>query len=150
MFLHAFLRCMYDYLEVRDGSITNADLISRLCGNTRPSTQHSTGSSMLLRFRTDTSVTHKGFKAKYSKGKDINVISHCSYFESIIYIIIIILCLNYIHMFLYFYIFVLYSLLLLLFTLKYFLYILGAGPLYGGRHVFYSSPNWTNLTPFEF
>ncbi|XP_060950209.1 cubilin [Limanda limanda] len=60
-------QCMYDYLEVRDGSITNADLISRLCGNTRPSTQHSTGSSMLLRFRTDTSVTHKGFKAKYSK-----------------------------------------------------------------------------------
>ncbi|XP_053268342.1 cubilin [Pleuronectes platessa] len=60
-------QCMYDYLEVRDGSIINADLISRLCGNTRPSTQHSTGSSMLLRFRTDTSVTHNGFKAKYSK-----------------------------------------------------------------------------------
>uniref|UniRef100_A0A4W6F2P1 Cubilin n=1 Tax=Lates calcarifer TaxID=8187 RepID=A0A4W6F2P1_LATCA len=59
--------CVYDYLEVRDGSTLNADLISRLCGNTRPSTQHSTGSSMLLRFRTDTSVTHKGFKAKYSK-----------------------------------------------------------------------------------
>uniref|UniRef100_A0A3Q3MXM2 Cubilin n=1 Tax=Mastacembelus armatus TaxID=205130 RepID=A0A3Q3MXM2_9TELE len=58
--------CVYDYLELRDGSTTNAQLISRLCGNTRPSTQHSTGSSMLLRFRTDTSVTHKGFKAKYS------------------------------------------------------------------------------------
>ncbi|XP_029134023.2 cubilin [Labrus bergylta] len=58
--------CMYDYLEVRDGSTSNADLISRLCGNTRPSTQHSTGSTMLLRFRTDTSFTHKGFKAKYS------------------------------------------------------------------------------------
>nr|XP_033495310.1 cubilin [Epinephelus lanceolatus] len=58
--------CVYDYLELRDGSTSNSDLISRLCGNTRPSTQHSTGSSMLLRFRTDTSVTHKGFKAKYS------------------------------------------------------------------------------------
>uniref|UniRef100_A0A8C4D9G2 Cubilin n=1 Tax=Dicentrarchus labrax TaxID=13489 RepID=A0A8C4D9G2_DICLA len=58
--------CMYDYLEVRDGSTSNTDLISRLCGNTLPSTQHSTGSSMLLRFRTDTSVTHKGFKAKFS------------------------------------------------------------------------------------
>ncbi|XP_038578939.1 cubilin [Micropterus salmoides] len=58
--------CMYDYLELRDGSTSNAGFISRLCGNTRPSTQHSTGSSMLLRFRTDSSVTHKGFKAKYS------------------------------------------------------------------------------------
>ncbi|KAM7390891.1 hypothetical protein PAMA_008881 [Pampus argenteus] len=58
--------CVYDYLELRDGATSNADLISQLCGNTRPSTQHSTGSSMLLRFRTDTSVTHKGFKAKYT------------------------------------------------------------------------------------
>uniref|UniRef100_A0A8C5HD89 Cubilin n=1 Tax=Gouania willdenowi TaxID=441366 RepID=A0A8C5HD89_GOUWI len=58
--------CLYDYLELRDGSTTNADLISRLCGNTKPSTQRSTGSSLLLRFRTDSSVTHKGFKAQYS------------------------------------------------------------------------------------
>ncbi|XP_028288640.1 cubilin [Parambassis ranga] len=58
--------CLYDYLEVRDGSTLNANLISRLCGNTRPSTQFSTGSFMLLRFRTDNSVTHKGFKLKYS------------------------------------------------------------------------------------
>ncbi|KAF0028409.1 hypothetical protein F2P81_019496 [Scophthalmus maximus] len=67
IYIEPTTQCLYDYLEVRDGSTTNADLISRLCGNTRPSTQHSTGSSMLLRFRTDTSVTHKGFKAKYSK-----------------------------------------------------------------------------------
>uniref|UniRef100_A0A671XF34 Cubilin n=1 Tax=Sparus aurata TaxID=8175 RepID=A0A671XF34_SPAAU len=60
--------CVHDYLELHDGSTLNAELISRLCGNTRPSTQHSTASSMLLRFRTDTSVIHKGFKAKYSIG----------------------------------------------------------------------------------
>lgn len=58
--------CLHDYLELHDGSNLNAELISRLCGNTRPSTQVSTGSFLLLRFRTDTSVTHKGFKAKYS------------------------------------------------------------------------------------
>uniref|UniRef100_A0A3Q2TAZ9 Cubilin n=1 Tax=Fundulus heteroclitus TaxID=8078 RepID=A0A3Q2TAZ9_FUNHE len=58
--------CSFDFLELRDGSSFNSDLISRLCGSTRPSTQHSKGSSMLLRFRTDSSVTHKGFKAKYS------------------------------------------------------------------------------------
>ncbi|XP_034025114.1 cubilin [Thalassophryne amazonica] len=58
--------CIYDYLELRDGSTSNADPIARLCGNTRPSTHRSTGSSMFLRFRTDTSVTHIGFKAKYT------------------------------------------------------------------------------------
>ncbi|XP_053714419.1 cubilin isoform X1 [Synchiropus splendidus] len=58
--------CAFDYLEIRDGSTIGDDLISRLCGKTLPSTQHSTGSSMLLRFRTDSSVTHKGFKAKFS------------------------------------------------------------------------------------
>ncbi|KAL2085662.1 hypothetical protein ACEWY4_018982 [Coilia grayii] len=58
--------CRFDYLEVRDGASSDANLINKLCGNTRPSTQHSTGPVMYLRFRTDTSVTHKGFKAKYS------------------------------------------------------------------------------------
>lgn len=61
-------RCFYDYLEVRDGVTSNADLIDKLCGNTKPSTQHSTASAMYLRFRTDHSVTHKGFKAKYTIG----------------------------------------------------------------------------------
>lgn len=60
--------CMFDYLELRDGASSNADIIARLCGSTRPSTQHSMGSVMYVRFRTDTSVTHKGFKAKYSIG----------------------------------------------------------------------------------
>ncbi|KAL0156415.1 hypothetical protein M9458_047661, partial [Cirrhinus mrigala] len=58
--------CMFDYVEVRDGPTLNADLIGRLCGNTRPSTQHSSGTNMYIRFRTDHSVTHIGFKAKYS------------------------------------------------------------------------------------
>uniref|UniRef100_A0A4W4F6Q8 Cubilin n=1 Tax=Electrophorus electricus TaxID=8005 RepID=A0A4W4F6Q8_ELEEL len=58
--------CYYDYLEVRDGASSNADLVAKLCGDMRPSTQHSRGSAMYLRFRTDHSITHKGFKAKYS------------------------------------------------------------------------------------
>ncbi|KAK3572019.1 hypothetical protein QTP86_022249 [Hemibagrus guttatus] len=58
--------CFYDYLELRDGVSSNADLIAKLCGSTKPSTQHSKASAMYLRFRTDHSVTHKGFKAKYS------------------------------------------------------------------------------------
>ncbi|XP_076146859.1 cubilin [Alosa pseudoharengus] len=58
--------CRYDYLEVRDGPSSDSGFIARLCGNTRPSTQHSTGAAMYVRFRTDTSITHKGFKVKYS------------------------------------------------------------------------------------
>ncbi|XP_066579431.1 cubilin [Amia ocellicauda] len=58
--------CLYDYLELRDGATSNDNLIDKLCGNQLPSTKHSTGSVMYLRFRTDHSITHKGFKAKYS------------------------------------------------------------------------------------
>ncbi|CAB1340813.1 unnamed protein product [Coregonus sp. 'balchen'] len=58
--------CFYDYIELLDGATSDADSMAKLCGNTRPSTQHSTGSTMYLRFRTDASITHKGFKAKYS------------------------------------------------------------------------------------
>ncbi|MGH0144022.1 UNVERIFIED_CONTAM: hypothetical protein FKN15_047101, partial [Acipenser sinensis] len=58
--------CSYDYLELRDGASPNAPLIAKICGQEHPSTQKSTGSVMYLRFRTDSSVTHKGFKAKYS------------------------------------------------------------------------------------
>lgn len=61
--------CPFDYLELRDGASYDADVIARLCGNDRPSTQHSSGSAMTVRFRTDTSVTHKGFKAKFSIGE---------------------------------------------------------------------------------
>lgn len=61
-------RCLYDYIEVRDGPTSDAALIGRLCGNTRPSTQHSSGTTMYIRFRTDGSITHVGFKAKYSIG----------------------------------------------------------------------------------
>ncbi|XP_017555843.2 cubilin [Pygocentrus nattereri] len=59
-------QCYYDYLEIRDGVSSNAELLAKLCGSTQPSTQHSTGSAMYLRFRTDHIITHKGFKAKYS------------------------------------------------------------------------------------
>ncbi|XP_032366699.1 cubilin [Etheostoma spectabile] len=65
-YIEPTVSCSFDYLELRDGSTSNSGFIARLCGNTRPSTQHSTGSSMLLRFRTDASITHKGFKATYS------------------------------------------------------------------------------------
>ncbi len=67
-------RCMYDYIEIRDGSTSDAALMGRLCGNTRPSTQHSSGTTMYIRFRTDGSITHIGFKAKYTIGNPFWII----------------------------------------------------------------------------
>ncbi|KAJ8276925.1 hypothetical protein GJAV_G00069430 [Gymnothorax javanicus] len=58
--------CPFDYLELRDGASFDDEVIARLCGNDLPSTQRSTGNAMTVRFRTDTSVTHQGFKARFS------------------------------------------------------------------------------------
>ncbi|XP_061094184.1 cubilin [Conger conger] len=65
-FIEPWNGCPYDYLELRDGASYEAAVIARLCGSELPSTQRSTGSVMKLRFRTDGSVTHRGFKAQYS------------------------------------------------------------------------------------
>ncbi|XP_064190205.1 cubilin [Anguilla rostrata] len=58
--------CPYDYLELRNGASSDGNVIGRFCGTQRPSTQRSAGSVMMVRFRTDHSVTHRGFKAKFS------------------------------------------------------------------------------------
>ncbi|KAG2458577.1 CUBN protein, partial [Polypterus senegalus] len=65
-FIEPSSSCLFDYLELRDGATSDAALIARLCGQERPSTHKSTGTTMYLRFRTDNSFTHKGFKVKYS------------------------------------------------------------------------------------
>uniref|UniRef100_A0A671NLK5 CUB domain-containing protein n=1 Tax=Sinocyclocheilus anshuiensis TaxID=1608454 RepID=A0A671NLK5_9TELE len=57
-YIEAHTGCMYDYIEVCDGPTSDATLMGRLCGNTRPSTQHSSGTTMYIRFRTDGSITH--------------------------------------------------------------------------------------------
>ncbi|XP_028815099.1 cubilin [Denticeps clupeoides] len=58
--------CFYDYVEIRDGASPDSQPISKLCGSQRPSTQRATGPLMYVRFRSDSVVSHKGFKAKYS------------------------------------------------------------------------------------
>ncbi|KAG8515901.1 Cubilin, partial [Galemys pyrenaicus] len=57
--------CSSNYLELRDGADSNAPVLSKFCGNSLPSSQFSSGEVMYLRFRTDNSSTHVGFKAKY-------------------------------------------------------------------------------------
>ncbi|XP_024431584.2 cubilin [Desmodus rotundus] len=58
--------CTSSYLELRDGADSNAPIISKFCGTSLPSSQLSSGEVMYLRFQSDSSSTHVGFKAKYS------------------------------------------------------------------------------------
>ncbi|OWK03088.1 CUBN [Cervus elaphus hippelaphus] len=58
--------CTSSYLELRDGADSNAPILSKFCGTSLPISQLSSGEVMYLRFRSDNSPTHVGFKAKYS------------------------------------------------------------------------------------
>uniref|UniRef100_A0A8C5UZ61 Cubilin n=1 Tax=Microcebus murinus TaxID=30608 RepID=A0A8C5UZ61_MICMU len=58
--------CTSNFLELRDGVDSNAPILSKFCGTSLPRSQLSTGDAMYLRFRSDNSPTHVGFKAKYS------------------------------------------------------------------------------------
>ncbi|XP_006894385.1 PREDICTED: cubilin-like [Elephantulus edwardii] len=58
--------CTSNYLELRDGADANAPILSKSCGTSLPRSQLSSDETMYLRFRTDNSPTHVGFKAKYS------------------------------------------------------------------------------------
>ncbi|XP_078667886.1 uncharacterized protein LOC144909667 [Branchiostoma floridae x Branchiostoma belcheri] len=58
--------CSYDYLQVRDGAETTADSLAKVCGNTLPDPITSTGNSVLINFRSDTSVGGEGFDLEWS------------------------------------------------------------------------------------
>ncbi|XP_037693302.1 cubilin [Choloepus didactylus] len=58
--------CTSSFLELRDGADPEAPALARLCGASVPSPQLSSGESLHLRFRSDGSPPHAGFRAKYS------------------------------------------------------------------------------------
>ncbi|KAK3106526.1 hypothetical protein FSP39_021900 [Pinctada imbricata] len=58
--------CNYDFVEVRDGPDENSALFNRFCGNTIPSPLTSTGNNLYITFRSDSSQTGQGFRARYS------------------------------------------------------------------------------------
>ncbi|CAH1246036.1 LPA [Branchiostoma lanceolatum] len=57
--------CGYDYVEIFDGMDSNAESMGRFCGSTLPASMTSTGNSLLVVFRSDSSVTASGFKISY-------------------------------------------------------------------------------------
>ena len=62
--------CVYDWLEIRDGSDSSADLLStRLCGEQLFAPITSTGNTLHIHFHTDGSVKKSGFQLKVKVGK---------------------------------------------------------------------------------
>lgn len=60
--------CLSDWVQLYDGSSTNAASLGRFCGTNIPSGQTSTGTTLHVVFRTDSSVTDTGFEASYVIG----------------------------------------------------------------------------------
>ncbi|XP_059508915.1 deleted in malignant brain tumors 1 protein-like [Stegostoma tigrinum] len=56
--------CSYDYIEVYDGPSTHSDLLSKFCQGSHLRFV-SSYNSMTIYFRTDSSVTRRGFTANY-------------------------------------------------------------------------------------
>ena len=55
----------FDYMFIYDGSSTNAPLIGKYTGNVSPGSVISTGSSLLVEFRSDCATTNTGWVANY-------------------------------------------------------------------------------------
>uniref|UniRef100_A0ACB8FV66 Uncharacterized protein n=1 Tax=Sphaerodactylus townsendi TaxID=933632 RepID=A0ACB8FV66_9SAUR len=59
--------CTSSYLELRDGADSSSPLIAQLCGNSLPPIQRSSGPTLYMRFRSDSTDARAGFNAKYSR-----------------------------------------------------------------------------------
>ena len=56
-------------MEIRDGGSPNSPLVGRYCGGSIPPEYVSSGSRVYVRFKTDHSVAHDGFRIAYEIGK---------------------------------------------------------------------------------
>ncbi|XP_069755899.1 scavenger receptor cysteine-rich domain-containing protein DMBT1-like [Narcine bancroftii] len=63
--------CSYDYVAIYDGPSTSSSLIAKLCHDSNE-TFTSTSNSMTIYFRSDSSVTRRGFVANYRSIYDNN------------------------------------------------------------------------------
>ncbi|XP_055944726.1 cubilin-like isoform X2 [Argiope bruennichi] len=57
--------CSFDYLEIYSGNSDSAPLLGRYCGWNPPPELFSNTNQLFIRFRTDNSLVHSGFKAEY-------------------------------------------------------------------------------------
>uniref|UniRef100_A0A673M776 CUB domain-containing protein n=1 Tax=Sinocyclocheilus rhinocerous TaxID=307959 RepID=A0A673M776_9TELE len=57
--------CLFDFVEVRDGTGETDPLIGKYCGTTLPAPILSTTNGLWICFKSDSSVSHAGFRAMY-------------------------------------------------------------------------------------
>ncbi|XP_055859671.1 mucin-like protein isoform X2 [Biomphalaria glabrata] len=58
--------CTYDYVKVFDGNTSVSGSIGQYCGDNPPLPLRSSGQSLYVQFRSDFSVTGRGFKAQFA------------------------------------------------------------------------------------
>ncbi|XP_071359853.1 ovochymase-2 [Trachinotus anak] len=56
-----------DFVQVYDGHKAGSSSVGKFCGRTMPKPVESSGNTMVVRFKSDNSLTSKGFKATYTK-----------------------------------------------------------------------------------
>ena len=59
-------KCIYDYLEIRDGPFGYSRLIGRFCGTLWPPLTLSSSRYLWLAFKSDENIEYKGFRATYN------------------------------------------------------------------------------------
>lgn len=60
--------CKYDYVEVRSELASDSKLHGKFCGSEKPEVITSHGNNMRLEFKSDNTVSKKGFKVHYFSG----------------------------------------------------------------------------------
>ena len=63
--------CRYDYVELRDGGTVGSNSLGKFCGATVPTPRRyvSSGNQLVVKIRSDASVTGRGFTASWKIGK---------------------------------------------------------------------------------
>ncbi|XP_028830120.1 bone morphogenetic protein 1b isoform X2 [Denticeps clupeoides] len=62
--------CKYDYVEVRSGLSADSKLHGKFCGGEKPEPITSQFNNMRIEFKSDNTVSKRGFKAQYFSDKD--------------------------------------------------------------------------------
>uniref|UniRef100_A0A8V0ZKP3 Metalloendopeptidase n=1 Tax=Gallus gallus TaxID=9031 RepID=A0A8V0ZKP3_CHICK len=62
--------CKYDYVEVRSGLATDSKLHGKFCGSEKPEVITSYSNNIRLEFKSDNTVSKKGFKVHFFSDKD--------------------------------------------------------------------------------
>lgn len=70
LLLPLFLQvCKYDFVEVRSGLTAEAKLHGKFCGAEKPDVITSQYNNMRIEFKSDNTVSKKGFKAHFFSGR---------------------------------------------------------------------------------